>query len=177
MSPSPGDAVRVVMAKWGDRPHWEFEGTLLGSDTAGDWIAFPAGTRMLRPGAEYVAPVHQVGLVPAPGPDEDRWWLATFHAPGGPVHTYVDVTTPPLWEGRRLRAVDLDLDVVRTADGRDVFVDDEEEFAEHQRLFGYPPEIVERAERSCARLRQALMQHQPPFDGTADGWLAVVARS
>ena len=35
---SPGDAVRVVMTKWGDRPHWEFDATYLGSDEHGDWI-------------------------------------------------------------------------------------------------------------------------------------------
>src|SRR5689334_17146100 len=126
MTPQPGDAVRVVMSKWGDRPHWEFEGVLLGRDEHGDWLGFRAGTRMQRPGASYVAPVDQVGLVPAPGPDELRGWLATFHAPRGTVHTYVDMTTPPVWDGPTLRAVDLDLDIVRGNAGR-VWVDDEDE--------------------------------------------------
>ena len=42
--------------------------------------------------------------------------LATFHAPGGLVEVYVDMTTPAEWDGAVLRAVDLDLDVVRGAD-------------------------------------------------------------
>ena len=105
--------VRVVMSKWGGRPHWEFDATYLGSDRHGDWLGIPAGTAMDRPGAHYVAPTNQVGLVPPPGPDAERGWLATFHDVGGPVRVYVDITTPPAWDGAVVRAVDLDLDVVR----------------------------------------------------------------
>ena len=47
-----------------------------------------------------------------------------------------------------MTAVDLDLDVVRRTDGT-VYVDDEDEFAEHRVSFGYPPEVVELAEESC----------------------------
>jgi hypothetical protein len=167
----------MVMTKWGDRPHWEFDGVLLGTDEHGDWIGIPAGSHMARPGMELRSTWDQVGLVPAPGPDPERGWLATFHAEGSPVRTYVDITTPPYWDGAVLHAVDLDLDVVKTDDGRGVFVDDENEFAEHQRLFGYPPEIVELAVRSCAWVHEAVLHDKPPFDGAADRWLARVAAS
>src|SRR6476661_1495952 len=164
----------MVMTKWGDRPHWEFDAVLLGSDAHGDWIGIPRGTFMSRPGAEYVAPVDQVGLVPAPGPDEQCGWLATFHAVGGPVQVYVDMTTLPVWDGPVLRAVDLDLDVVRGRDG-DVVIDDEDEFAEHQVAFGYPPEIVALAEASRDRVRAAILAEEPPYDGRHEHWLAVLA--
>ena len=75
MTPAGGDAVRVVMTKWGGRPHWEFDATLLGSDEHGDWLGIVRGTVMRRPGATYVAPTHQVGLVPGAGPEEARGWL------------------------------------------------------------------------------------------------------
>ena len=80
MSPQPGDAVRVVMTKWGDRPHWEYDAVLLGSDAHGDWVGVPAGTAMARPGATYVAPVDQVCLVPgrrAPTPSAAGWRPST----------------------------------------------------------------------------------------------------
>jgi hypothetical protein len=163
----------MVMTKWGDRPHWEFDGTLLGSDEHGDWIGIPAGTVMTRPAMTFVSETDQVGLVPAADAGGGRGWLATFHAPGIWAHTYVDMTTPPAWDGSVVRAVDLDLDVVRPVEG-EVFVDDEDEFAEHQRLFGYPPEIVDLAERSCAWVRDAIVRELPPFDGTAAEWLARV---
>ena len=164
----------MVMTKWGDRPHWEFDAVLLGSDAHGDWIGIPRGTFMSRPGAEYVAPVDQVGLVPAPGPDEQRGWLATFHAVGGPVQVYVDMTTPPVWDGVVLRAVDLDLDVVRGTTGR-VWVDDEDEFAEHRVAFGYPEDVSRLAMTSCDRVHAAVTAGDPPYDGSSAHWLAVLA--
>lgn len=171
MTPSPGDDVRVVMTKWGDRPHWEYTARFLGSDPHGNWLGIPAGTMMTRPGATYVAPTDQVGLAPPPGPDADRGWLATFHAVDGPLRVYVDVTTPPVWDGAVLRTVDLDLDVVRDNTGR-VWVDDEDEFAEHRSRFGYPDELVRAALAACDRVHADVAAARAPYDGSADAWLA-----
>lgn len=170
MSPSAGDPVRVVMTKWGSRPHWEFDATYLGDDEHGDWLGIPRGTVMARPGATYVAPTAQVGLVPPPGPATGRGWLATFHDVGGPVRTYVDITTPPRWDGTVLRAVDLDLDVVCGPTGR-VWVDDEDEFADHRVRFGYPEEVVTAALASCRRVETAVVGGHAPYDGAARRWL------
>ena len=94
------------MTKWGERPHWQMAGVLLGSDAAGDWVGFPAGTRMARPGLELVSPNDQVGLVPDHDlPAGERGWLGTFHGPGGALRTYVDITTPPVWDGAVVRTV------------------------------------------------------------------------
>jgi protein associated with RNAse G/E len=86
---------------------------------------------------------------------------------------YVDITTPPVWDGRTLRAVDLDLDVVREAEGR-LYVDDEDEFAEHRVAFGYPDDVAAGAEQSCARVRAALAAGHPPYDGSHRPWLDLV---
>ncbi|MGL5811046.1 MAG: DUF402 domain-containing protein [Nocardioides sp.] len=178
MTPRPGSAIRVEMSKWGGRPHWSFAAALLGSDEYGDWIGTPAGTLITRPGAEVVTPVDQVTLVPPPGADDARGWLATFHAEGGPVRVYVDMTTPPVWEGSILRAVDLDLDVIVGTDGR-VRVEDSDEFAEHRVRFGYPAEVVGLARDTCAAIFDAARSGGPPYDrpGSADRWLARAAVS
>jgi uncharacterized protein len=174
VSATPGDLVRVVMTKWVDQPHWEFDCEVLGSDEHGDWLGIPAGTEMARPGATYVATTAQVGLVPPPGPDPDRGWLATFHAEGGPVRVYVDITTPPVWDGAVLRAIDLDLDVVRGNTGR-VWVDDEDEFADHRIRFGYPDALAAAAAASCDRVQAAVAAGTAPYDGSAAFWLDRVA--
>jgi uncharacterized protein len=162
------------MSKWGDRPHWEFDATYLGSDEHGDWLGIPAGTFMSRPGADYVSPTNQVGLVPPPGPDAARGWLATIHDEGGPVRVYVDIASPPQWDdaGDRhvLRAIDLDLDVVRGNTGR-VWVDDEDEFAEHRIAFGYPDDVSRAAMDSCERVLALVTEGRAPYDGSADVWL------
>ncbi len=159
-----GTPVRCEMSKWPDLPHWVYVGTYLGADEHGDWIGFPQGSRFTRPGADYVAPYDQVGLVPSSG----EGWLAAFHARGGPVNTYVDVATPPVWEGEVVRSVDLDLDVVSGWTGR-VWIDDEDEFAE--RRGGYPDEIVQRALATCQDIEARMKAAVSPFDGTADLWL------
>jgi hypothetical protein len=159
-----GDTVHVRMTKWAGRPHWEFDCVYLGEDAHGTWLGFPRGTYMSRPGAEYVSPTDQLGLVPpVSAPEIERGWLATIHGPGGVLSVYVDVTAPPTWSGNTLTAIDLDLDVVRELDGR-VWVDDEDEFAEHQVLYAYPPEVVESARASRDRLVALVGGHHPPYD-------------
>ncbi|MCB0907648.1 MAG: DUF402 domain-containing protein [Nocardioidaceae bacterium] len=159
------------MTKWGDRPHWEFAGRYLGADEHGDWVGFPAGSHFARPGAAFVSPVDQVTLLPRDG----AGWVATFHAAGGPVRAYVDVTTTPVWEGVVVSLVDLDLDVIERLDGT-VVVDDEDEFAEHQVAFGYPPEVIASARLACDRVRAEVAARRPPYDlATPARWLTVLA--
>jgi uncharacterized protein len=168
-------AVRCVMTKWGGRPHWEFDAVRLGTDEHGDWVGVPAGTPMLRPGAAFTPPVDSVVLVPSGARARDRpWWLATFYAPGFRVEVYVDVTAPARWDGPVLRAVDLDLDVVRGETGR-VWVDDEDEFALHRVELGYPEDVVRAASRSCDDVHAMVRDRVAPFDGLAPAsWLALL---
>jgi hypothetical protein len=178
----PGTPIRCEMTKWGDRPHWQSPGVYLGADEHGDWLGFPQGTPYTRPGAEFESAVDAVTLVPAGG-----WYAATVHAPGSWVDVYVDITTPGEWDGDVVRMVDLDLDVVRLADpmpdhaleaavaaGRtsgEIYVDDEDEFAEHQVAFGYPADVIERAQASCDRVLAAVRAGLPPYDGAHRRWL------
>jgi hypothetical protein len=165
-----GDPVRIEMEKWGGLPHWHIPARWLGRDEHGDWIGIPVGTPMARPGLEVALPNLQVGLVPLSGTDLERAFLATFHGPGGDTRVYVDMTTPPRWDGPVVRTVDLDLDVIVTLDGH-LVVDDEDEFAEHQVELGYPPAVVALAEASRDRIHRAITDELPPFDGSHEPWL------
>ncbi len=163
-----GAPVRVAMTKWGDRPHWGFAAAYLGVDQHGEWLSIPAGTVFRRPGMEYVAPVDQVTLLPSAA----AGWVATFHATGGPVRLYVDITRDLVWDGDTVRCVDLDLDVLERPDG-EVLIDDEDEFAEHRIAYGYPAEVIAAAEAACRSVHEAVLVRRPPFDlETAAGWLA-----
>jgi hypothetical protein len=183
----PGTLIRCEMTKWGDRPHWRFEGIHLGSDEHGEWLGFPQGTHNHRPGHEFHSAVDAVTLV-QPG----RWHLPTFQAPGIWCDLYIDVTTPAAWDGDVLRAIDLDLDVIRLPDPLppvesapweiapagpgEVFVDDEDEFAEHQVAFGYPTDVIASAQASCDELVAAVRAGLPPYDGTHRRWLEALSR-
>ncbi len=159
------------MSKWGGRAHWSFDGLLLGADAWGEWIGVRAGTVHERPGARFVSEVDTVTLAPCTG-----WYAATFHAPGLWASVYVDVATPPAWDGPVLRSVDLDLDVVRTAEGR-VYVDDEDEFEEHRVALGYPADVVGAAREWCTRVHEQVLAEAAPYDGHAQRWLTELART
>lgn len=178
MQPQPGTPVHCAMTKWGGRPHWEFDARVLGEDEHGLWLGFPSGTRYVRPGMDFRLNRDHVGLVPAGA----AWFLATFYATEGDpwpqlesgVQVYVDMTTPAEWDGTTLRAVDLDLDVVRGFNGR-VVVDDEDEFEEHRVALGYPVEVVAGARSSCEQVHAALVAAQAPYDGSHRRWLDALA--
>lgn len=183
---SRGSAVRCRMTKWGDRPHWRFDGVALGSDEHGTWLGFPKGTHHARPGFSFVSEVDSVTLL-AP----DVWALPTFHAPGIWCDLYVDIATPASADGFVMTSVDLDLDVIRVTEafdssqhpataGRplavgDVFVDDEDEFEQHQLAYGYPTEVIAAARRSCEETVAAVRAGTGPYDGSHERWLARVA--
>lgn len=174
-----GDVVSVVMRKWGDVPHWEYAATYLGQDEHGHWIGITQGTEFHRPGRQVKSPNQQVTLLPRQG-----WWIATFHGPGGDAwmdlggaapDLYIDIATPPEIDGHTMRSVDLDLDVVRADDGR-VFIDDEDEFAEHQIILGYPDDVVRSARSTCTAIHAAVVAGEAPYDGVAAAvWLDRVA--
>ena len=65
--------------------------------------------------------------------------------------------------------------MVRGNSGR-VWVDDEDEFAEHRVRFGYPDEVVRLAMTSCDRVRAAMLAGAAPYDGTTHlPWLQRLA--
>ena len=62
-------------------------------------------------------------------------------------------------------------DVIVTRDG-DLLLDDEDEFAEHRVLLGYPQEIVQLARDSAEELMAAAWDGREPFGAAAAVWLA-----
>lgn len=166
----PGAPLRVVATKWGARPHWEFDAVWLGSDEHGSWAGVPVGTVIARPGARIVTGQLQVVLFP-----RDRGFVATYYEPVAdpPCAVYVDIATPAVVSADRVESVDLDLDVVRGRSGR-VWVDDEDEFTDHQVRWDYPPEVVIAALRTCEAVHADLSAGAPPFDGSHEHWLQVL---
>ncbi|MFE3449263.1 DUF402 domain-containing protein [Nonomuraea sp. NPDC059194] len=152
--------MKVIFRKYGGSLHWHHPARLLGEDAHGVWVGCEAGTTGAKGDGPLVVWERAfVMLFP-----RNEWWVALFNDEGHKLDVYVDVTTVPEWGDGEVTMVDLDLDVVRTREGR-VFVDDEDEFADHQVLLGYPPEVIVQAESAAAALTRAVTDRLAPFDG------------
>jgi protein associated with RNAse G/E len=86
------------------------------------------------------------------------------------IELYVDLATPASWTSRGLSLVDLDLDVVRTTDGR-VELWDEDEFAKHQLGYGYPTEVIEAVIRTADETLRMVKARVDPFGLPPPQWL------
>lgn len=163
--------MRVVFTKYDGSRHWHHPASRLGEDEHGVWVGAEAGTVGQRGDGPQVRWERAfVMLFP-----RDSGWVALFHQPGHEVEVYVDVSTVPVWLDGEVTMVDLDLDVIRPADGA-VYLDDADEFAEHRLRFGYPPEVVAEAERTAEWLMTAVAERTGPFGGAHERWLAQVLR-
>ena len=163
-----GRDVRLVFTKYDGSLHWHQTMQYLGEDEHGIWLGSRAGATAQRghePPIRFKAP--SVQLIPAA-----QWWTAVFNDPPAKVEVYCDISTPSQWRSPdEVTMVDLDLDVVRLRADHSVFVDDEDEFAEHQVRFGYPPDVISHAEQSAAWLVAAVSSGAEPFGSAAERWL------
>jgi len=129
----------VRYTKWDGTPPWSCATVYLGEDNHGRWVGQPFGTVVERPGVRFESPWYIVVLIPDAGHVAGFYRLpaadVAYTGPGFEVDTYVDITTVPTWDRTdaesEVTMVDLDLDVVKQLDGH-IFVDDADEFAEHQ---------------------------------------------
>ena len=160
------DPVHIDFRKWDGSRHWQFSMDRLGQDEYGLWLWSPPGSVMQR-GSEppRLTPSINIKLIPA-----DRWWTAIWRWQGS-HDLYVDIITPPRWNGSKVTMVDIDLDLVRWNDGR-VEVLDEEEFADHQVAYGYPERLIATARATTARIALALEARHEPFGEIGEAWMA-----
>ena len=158
----PWPVVEFATEKWGGVPHYRGETHHLGDDEHGTWLWGPKG-RLVDFGTDvtYVTGLPVLVLVP---PDE--WWSLNWFVGHVEISLYVNIETPARRTGTRISAVDLDLDVVVWTDGRSEVVD-RDEFDEHRRRYGYPPDVVAAAEAAAVRALEAVRRGDEPFAGAA----------
>jgi protein associated with RNAse G/E len=93
----------------------------------------------------------------------DRWYnVWQFDRTEG-VLVYANVAMPCQFDGRVLRWVDLDIDIVCYVDGS-IVVKDEDEFEEHIVRFAYPEDVVEHALAARDELLRLARADAFPFD-------------
>jgi uncharacterized protein len=163
-----GREVRVVYTKYDGSLHWHMTMRYLGEDEHGIWLGVPAHSSVRR-GTEPPVVKEQpfVGLFP-----DGQWWTATFNGDPARTEVYCDIGTPPRWlSPGEVTMADLDLDVLRVRASGQVMLVDEDEFAEHQVRYGYPAEVVAKAQEAAAFLLLAIADGAEPFASQYLAWL------
>jgi hypothetical protein len=161
----PGAPVALERRKWPDRPHYRHRGTVLGSDAHGVWLATHPQPFYVGDEFAFEAVTWAAQLVPHTG----GWWAAFLPHDAG-FDLYVDIGTPPRWNGRHVSMIDLDLDVVRWK-GRPVEIADADEFATNAQTYCYPADVIADAQATADAILDAVRNERPPFDGTGRAWL------
>jgi uncharacterized protein len=168
------DLVDVVLRKYDGRLHRWVTAQRLGEDDHGVWLGTPTGTNVhYNYGTRGIRATRldAVRLIP-----HDRWWIAMFTAEPAEREIYCDICLPPIWtspaEGT---IVDLDLDLARFRPRHRVILEDEDEFAENARTYGYPADLIAQATATATEVRAALTDRTEPFGDAALPWLDLLA--
>ena len=163
---TPG--VELVSTKWGGHPHSRGIAEHLGDDEYGSWFWGRSGRTILRGDDTSETTRHDALLLIQP----DAWWIAAWRIDHPITPLYVDINTPAEWFDDRVTWIDLDLDVVRTSDGR-IEVLDRDEFESHRQMYGYPEHLIATAEATTADVFASMVRNDPPFDNVAAfAWVA-----
>ena len=159
-------AIEVRGFKWPRRPTAIAVTQLLGEDAYGRWLGVARGepwwaADRSRSGVflEALAKVVPRGT----------FWTACFHPVDPEID--VDIVLPVRWFGDALEEIDLELDILRLADGS-VRVRDREEFDRVRAAWAMPSDIVAQAEGMCERVRALVDAGAEPFGAVGRAWLA-----
>lgn len=157
----PGRPVRILSTKYDGSRHYDYRGRLVDEVPGLLRVVIEAGTPFVSYRAESAMRSSMTQLF-----FTDHWFNVFHnHRPIGRqgMLSYANVGTPVRLDDDTLHWVDLDLDVLQTQ-GRGLYVDDEDEFEEHQRRMAYPDEVIRRALEAKDQLLDLAREGGFPFD-------------
>jgi protein associated with RNAse G/E len=95
----------------------------------------------------------------------DRWYnVFRFLTPTGELRNYYcNVNVPPVFDGRVLSYIDLDMDILVAPD-LSFSILDEDEFEMNAARYHYPPQVRRRARRALPELVALIESRRFPFD-------------
>ena len=158
--------IKVRGFKWPRRATGNALACLLGEDEFGRWLGVARGTPWWAADRSRsgVFETSFVKLVP-----RGTYWTACFNAVDPVVD--VDIILPVRWVDGVLDEVDLELDILRAADGS-IQVRDREAFARVQEVWPMPDDVAKQAEETCELVRALVERGAEPFDAVGRAWLS-----
>ena len=159
-------SIEIRGFKWPRRATSVTVAQLLGEDTFGCWLGVPRGTpwRLADNSRSGVFDAPLVKLVPI-----GTCWTACFH-PLDPVID-VDIVLPVQWQQNLLEEVDLELDILRLANGH-VYVRDQDKFDELRTTWSLQDNIARQAKETCKWVQALVEKNTEPFGQVYRTWLS-----
>lgn len=157
---SPGSRILLRATKFDGTAHWIQPFTVLADDGRLLRTSYRARTPIYTSRGEFRSPYDSIVYF-----WRDRWFnVFRLSKPGCDLALwYCNITTPPSLHGTLLNYIDLDLDVI-VRPGGDIQLVDVDEFQEHQETYGYPRDIICRAEQAACEVSELARRHIFPFD-------------
>lgn len=158
--------IEVRGFKWPRRHTAVATACLLGEDAYGRWLGVTRGSPWWAAdrSRRSVFEASFVKVVPS-----GTFWTACFNAVDPVID--VDVVLPVRWVDDVLEEIDLELDILRSADGS-VRVKDREEFDRVREAWAMPSDIAAQAEETCERVRALVELGAEPFGDVGRAWLS-----
>ena len=158
--------IEVRNFKWPRRPTAVAVACLLSEDVFGRWLGVASGNPGWAAGGSHSGVFERsfIKLVP-----HGTFWTACFN-PGDPV-VDVDIVLPVRWVDDVLEEVDLELDILRFANGS-VQVRDQEAFGYMREAWTMPDDIGAQAEETCERVCALVEFGAEPFGEVGRLWLS-----
>jgi hypothetical protein len=158
--------IEVRGYKWPLRPTHISVTRLLGEDNFGQWLGVKQGDpwRSADHSRSGVFEQSFVKVVPS-----GTYWTACFNLVDPVVD--IDIVLPVRWVGHVLEEVDLELDILRSADGG-VHIRDRDEFNRVRTEWNMPNDIAAAAEATCEQVHALVQRDTEPFHSVGHAWLA-----
>jgi hypothetical protein len=152
--------------------------SLLGEDAFGNWLGIARGNAWWSADRTRTGLFDHsfVKLVP-----RETFWTVCFHAmePQLPYLQQalvdVDIVLPVRWRDGAIEEVDLELDILRSADGR-VCVRDQDKFDQMRIDWALPEDITAQALATCEEIRLRVERGADPFGEVGEAWLSRFVR-
>jgi uncharacterized protein len=165
-SASPRRIIEVRGFKWPHRPISVAHASVLGEDQFGYWLGITKGSPWWTADRSRSGIFLQsfVKLIPT-----NAFWSVCFYAVDPIVD--VDIILPVSWMDDVLEEIDLELDILRAADG-EVWVRDQERFEHVRTAWNMPDAIAVQAKATCEHVRSLVEQGIEPFESVGISWLS-----
>ena len=158
--------IEVRGFKWPHRPISVARASVLGEDRFGHWLGVTKGSLWWAADHSHSGVFLQsfVKLI-----SNGTFWSVCFH-PVDPMID-VDIILPVSWNDDVLEEIDLELDILRSANG-EVWVRDQDKFEHVRTTWNMPNDIAVRAESTCEHVRLLVEQVMEPFGSVGHSWLS-----